>query len=201
MENFMERMISIFVLLTFTFNVFAQTGSIAALERHLNDFQYAMTVEWDQKDEAFREKATNIFLTNMEKVIKEEGITVKEVEALLEKKMGSKKSLEALKLKLSLAPLKNTTDIAHFIRENSNDLYMEGASWNGVGGTLAVIGVIGGFAAFVALMIWASGPGANCLRHTTEYYCYQRFDESGWLIREDCRDHEICAEYEVYEPR
>lgn len=43
------------LLLTFCFslNVMASTGTVQELERHLDEYQYALTVEWDQKDQSF----------------------------------------------------------------------------------------------------------------------------------------------------
>src|SRR5665648_142236 len=96
------RIISLFVAFCFSVNVMASTGTVQQLERYIDDYQFALSVEWDQKDQAFYETQTADFFTNLEKLIKEEGLTQQQIMALVETKVGNKKIIEALKLKLTL---------------------------------------------------------------------------------------------------
>lgn len=197
----MKNIISIILALTLTSSTFAQTGSLNQLGTIVDEFQYAMSVQWDQKDEAFAEASTKIFLTKAQAILAEKKLDPKELENFLEQRIGSKKTLEAMKLQIALNPNLTTSEFLELIRKNQSSFYSEGANWNGTGATLGLIGLIGGFVGLILLISWASGPGANCLRHEMQYYCYERFDLEGNMTRQDCRDHKVCAEYESYEPR
>lgn len=90
------------ILLSFliTFNVMA--SSVQSLESAMDDFHYTLTVDWDQKDQAFYNVKTDEFIVKMSKLIKENNISREEVLALAQKKMNNSKAYEALKLKMTL---------------------------------------------------------------------------------------------------
>ncbi len=198
----MKRYFSLFVLLCFSLNVSASTGTLQALERHVDEYQYALTVEWNQKDAHFREERTNRFISEAKAILEKEVVSSKALEELLVMKLGDHPLFEALKLKLALSPVRTSAELSVFLEENAKDFYQRGASWNGSAGpTLGLLAVIGGIALFIVLMNAADGPGANCLRHETQFYCKERYDREGNLTSQDCGNHQVCAEYEVYEPR
>lgn len=197
----MKKLVTFLLALAITSTSFAQTGSLQQLGAIVDEFQYAMTVQWDQKDEAFADATTKLFLTKAQGVLAEGKVDPKEMEAFLEQKIGSKKALEAMKLQIALNPNLTTQDFLDLVRKNQRNFYAEGANWNGSGGALLVAGIVGGFVGLVLLFNWALGPGANCLRHETQYYCYERFDLQDNMIEQDCGNHQVCAEYESYEPR
>lgn len=125
------KIISIFVAFCFTMNVFASTGSFQEIERAIDDYQFAMTVEWDQKDKEFQTAKTQAFAAKMGELFKS-GLAVQDVNFLLETRFKNSKALEALKLKVQV--LEKTTspeEIAKLIQEHSSELYSSGASWNG----------------------------------------------------------------------
>jgi hypothetical protein len=196
----MKKLISSIVATCFCLNVFAHTGTVSALEKHIDEFQYALTVEWDQQDEGFREAQTSILLAKLQQTATDGALSTAEIEALLAKRLGGNQALEALKLRLSLSPVQSTSEMMSFIQQHSQDFYQTGVSWNGSTG-FVVAGVLAGIAAFAALIIWASGPGAKCLRYEYQYYCLERFGLSNQLLTQDCRDHRVCAEYKAYESR
>lgn len=197
----MNKIITFFLALAITSTSFAQTGSLSQLGAIVDEFQYAMTVQWDQKDEAFADATTKLFLTKAQGVLSEAKLNSKEVENFLEQRIGSRKALEAMKLQIALNPNLTTLDFLELVKQNQKSFYAEGANWNGTGGTLLAIGIVGGFVGLVLLLMWAKGPGANCLRHEMQYYCYEEYDLDRNLVERDCRNHEVCAEYESYEPR
>jgi hypothetical protein len=140
------RFMSMILALTLSANVFA--GSVSELEKNLNDYHYALTVEWDQKDAAFYEAKSQEFFAQMTKLIKEEGLSQAEVIKLAETKMD-KAAVEALKLKFNLLS-KNASaqDLAKAIQDSSKNLYAQGANWRGevvipVAIGLVIAGLIG----------------------------------------------------------
>lgn len=169
------KFISIILLFCFVTNAFAATGTIRALEQQLDEYNYAMTVEWDQKDEAFAQKQNALF----EKAISElyqQGLSNEEVMAVLETRMKNRKVLDALKLKASLmSKTAGPAEMMEVLKDKS--LYGQGASWNGDVTIWIVGGVIVG--AIAILVAWSSWWDANhvCAKYdeaeecTSDYYC------------------------------
>jgi hypothetical protein len=149
----MKKMISIVLLLCLSVNVMAGTAGVQKLEKHLNEYQYAMTVEWDQKDQKFKDAKTKEFNASLEKVIREDGLSQLEVLSLLEKKLISHQALEAIRLKLAL--LGNTSSpeaLTKALESSTKDMYTQGASWNGEVVIPLAIGVI--VVAIIAYKWW-----------------------------------------------
>jgi hypothetical protein len=173
------------LLLTFcmTLNVFAASGTTGALERELDQYQYALTVDWDQKDQVVYEKETKAFFERLGSLVNEQGVSKAEILALAEKKMGSKVALEALKLKLSLVgELNSSAQIASVLRENSKDLYSQGASWSGNTDTV-LIGLA--IAALVGYLVWFNA-NYDCVAYDQRWECdthvyeYSSSTSCGW---------------------
>lgn len=123
MEILMKKMLSAILLLCLTANVFATSH----LEAVMDDFQYAMAVEWDQKDIKFQAAQTKKLIAGLEA----SGASTEELLALVEKKVPNKKMVEAIKLKLSLKNISSEQEIAQVVAESSKDFGVKGASWNG----------------------------------------------------------------------
>jgi len=156
------------LLLSFliTFNVMA--SSVSELERQIDDYQYSMTVEWDQKDQAFYNTRTDAFLKNLAKVIQEKSLTKEEVLALAEKKMNNSKTFEALKLKmLLLGKNVSSEELAQTLKDSAKDFYSTGASWNGDVVTYAVVGV---FVLMIGYAIWFHATH-ECVEWESVYSC------------------------------
>jgi len=152
-----------------SFNVLAASGTVQALEKHLDDYHYALSVEWDQKDQSFYQAKTKEFFTNLEKLIKEEGLSSEEMISLAEKKMNNKEAVEALKLRFSLLN-KNASveELTKIIKESTSDLYSQGASWNGsVILTTSIVLII---AAAVGYAIWWD-KNHVCVAYEEQYVC------------------------------
>ena len=147
----MKKLLSFLLVLCFSANVMA--GSSAGLERAMDDYQYALTVEWDQKDQKVYQAKTDAFFAEMAKLISQEGLSQAEVLAIAEKKMQNKAQLEALKLKLSLAgKASNSAELAKILQDSVKGMYAQGASWNG--DALLPIGIGLLVAAIVGYAIW-----------------------------------------------
>ena len=139
----MKRIVSLLLLLCLSLNSFAGTIGMQKLERELHEYHFAMTVEWDQKDQAFYDAKTKQFFSSMEKIIREEGISKAEVLTLVEKKLVSHKAIEALKLKLTLLSNVNSSEeLARSLQKHAKDMYSQGASWNGEFTFPVVLGII-----------------------------------------------------------
>lgn len=134
-------------------NVIAGTTGVQKLEKHLDNYQYAMTVEWDQKDQVFKAAKTKEFHAAMEKVIKEEGVSQLEIMSLLQRKVVSEKALNAIQLKLSLLGNASSPEaLARSLESSTQEMYSQGASWNGDVVVPLAIGVI--IVAVIAYKWW-----------------------------------------------
>lgn len=167
------RFVSLLVAFCFSLNVMASTGTVQELERHMDDYQYALSVEWDQKDQAFYDAQTKNFFEKMSKLVAA-GLTQDEVLKMVEAKTKNKVALEALKLKISLLS-KNATaeELAAIVKESSRDLYSEGASWNGEVVFSVVIGLV--VIGALAYSIWWSATH-ECVAYENQYVCTQQSD-------------------------
>jgi hypothetical protein len=183
------RLISALLCFCLTFNVMAASGTVQELERALDEYQYSLTVEWDQKDAAFMTEKTEAFYQTLS-VLMEKGLTENEVMDLVSKKSKNPKEVEALSLKLKLLTDKVTTseELAQVITENSKNFYSTGASWEGY----YVVGAVGALAlvAIIGYSIWfsanrtcvATAQGTQCgwvspyygAPQTSQYYsCWE----------------------------
>lgn len=167
------KIISWLLISCFTANVFASSG-IQTLERNIDDYQYALTVEWDQKDTKFYDAQTTAFFAKLGKQIAEDGITQADIEALVERKVANKNALAAIKLKLStLSNVKSSDELARVLKENASEFYVRGASWNGesmvpVIAGLLIVGVIG-------YAIWFNATH-ECVASEQRWVCHSHND-------------------------
>lgn len=164
------RIISLLVAFCFTFNVMASTGTVQELERVLDDYQYSLSVEWDQKDSEFYDVKTKEFFGKLERLIKEEGLTQDQMMSLIEKKANNPSVINALKLKLSLLDQGSSTDdLVALIKDSTKDLYSQGASWNGQVVYTVIAGLL--VAAIVGYSIWFD-VNHECVSYDTQYVCH-----------------------------
>lgn len=166
------RFVSLLVAFCFSLNVMASTGTIQELERNMDDYQYALSVEWDQQDQAFYDAKTNEFFAKMGKLISSEGLTQEEILNLVETKSKNKEAIAALKLKVSLLA-KNATaeELANIVKESSKDLYAKGAAWNGEVVFSVALGLV--LVGALVYSIWWSATH-ECVAYENQYVCTQQ---------------------------
>lgn len=165
------RIISLLVAFCFSLNVMASTGTIQELERHMDEYQYALSVEWDQQDQAFYDTQTKIFFAKMGELIQEGGLTQPEIMKMVETKSKNKDAIEALKLKLSvLSKGASPEELANIVKESAKDMYAEGASWNGEVVFSVALGIV--LVGVLAYSIWWSATH-ECVAYENQYVCYE----------------------------
>ena len=191
----MKKLLSLLLVLCFSTNVMA--GSTIGLERAMDEYQFALTVEWDQKDQKFYQAKTDAFFAEMAKLIAKDGLSQEEILSVASKKMSNKTQFEALKLKLSLvgkAP--SSSELASVLQSSVKDMYQSGASWNGD----AVLPVLGGLlvAALIGYTIWFHATH-ECVAFDQRYECdsYTECDSFGdyCYTEESCGYNSYCTEY------
>lgn len=161
----MKKIISLILLSCLSLNTLASTGTVDQMATAFDNYQFAMTVDWDQRDKIFFEAETEKFRQSMNSLISE-GLTTDEVLSFAEKKMGNKMELAKLQSVLSGAiGTKNPRDVIKHLMENSTEFYKTGASWDGSffqSETFLIIVGVG------IIILAASLPASN-------YSCYDSY--------------------------
>jgi uncharacterized membrane protein len=67
MLNKTIRFVSSTLMIIFSLNAFSSIGSLQELSNERDNYEYQMTVEWEQKDEVFFNEKTQFFLGNISK--------------------------------------------------------------------------------------------------------------------------------------
>jgi hypothetical protein len=163
------RIISLLIAFCFSLNVMASTGTVQELEKALDDYHYSLSVEWDQKDQAFYDSKTKEFFSKMESMIKNDGLTQEQVLTLVSKKVNNPKVVESLKLKAALmGKAASAEELAKMIKDSTDDMYAQGASWNGQVIVPVVIGLL--VVAAISYSIWW-GATHECVAYEQQYVC------------------------------
>lgn len=187
------KIISLLIALCFSLNVLASSNTIEAFDKALNDYQYTMNVEWDQKDENFLNAKTAQFGEEI-KTLMENGLSQTEILSYLETKIKNKEALEAVKLKISLLNRPMSQDeVLRTVTEATKDMYSRGASWNGSTffGTAIAVLLIYGLVASIHFELTH-----ECVRTELRYSCWDTGCYGQYTFcRTTCGYVDTCVEY------
>lgn len=192
------RLISALLCLCLTFNVMAASGTVGELEKALDEYQYALTVEWDQKDQAFMTAKTEAFFATMSELMNQ-GLSKEDILAVVAKKSKNVKEIEALKLRIELLAGKanSASELAQIMTANSKDLYATGASWEG-GAVLITVGIVAILGAAVAYSIWFD-KNHTCVAYAQGQQCGWVSPYQGAPVSQQyyqCWQTTYCSQYE-----
>ncbi len=146
------KMFSLLLSLLLSFNLFASTTDLGNL---IDEHQFFLTVEWDQKDQNILANKEKVFAEKFAQIARRENVTQEDILKLMEQRTLSPELVKRLRMRLSLLPLNPGPDaIKKFVEDARSDLYAKGASWNGdattVGIALALVIITVG-AAYLAI--------------------------------------------------
>jgi hypothetical protein len=195
------------LMLCLVSNAFAASASTADLSSVFNEYEYALTVEWDQKDKAMEQKITSEFFSKVDGLFKAKGLTAEAVEAFLVERIHDKSKLASIKAQVNLLSFKaeSTSELAQLLSQNASSMRLEGANWNGSTLTLQI-----------GALVLLAGLLAYSIYFNLNNYCSKKkeWTDCGWLDTQDCgydydgdyhcwdsgseyvcSDHESCEEY------
>jgi hypothetical protein len=114
-----------------------------SLDELIDQYEYQMTVEWDQEDSQFLQKTTQDFYEELSK-LSQNGLNEKDILDVLSSKSLGADRIEALKhaLKPLTSKANKSEELAKIISEYSKDVYQNGASWNGSIIVMAGVGIV-----------------------------------------------------------
>ncbi len=166
------------LILTFciSFNVLATEPVIDELESLIDDYNYALTVEWDQKDAKFAAQKTTQFYSELERLLTNGELSKDQLDSLLASKVSDQRKLQSLKERAALLPSFSTSqELGNYLATNKAEFYASGASWNGTA-TVFYGGLALFFLSFIAYTTW----------YNSNYECVE------WELR----THNVCVRYE-----
>lgn len=204
------KILSWLILFCFISNAFAATGTIKELETALNDYEYSMVVEWDQKDKAQAEAISKTFFDKMDQLFNEQNLSNDEIIKYLETRVKDPAKLQAMKLEINGITKRadSKRELAKILSENIKNTQMQGASWNG---TTTYVLAIGGLLAIAALIAYQVVFNLNhyCAqeRQSEDCYevqnteCYYDYEDDyvcydTWGTHTECSDTTSCLRWE-----
>ena len=120
------KLLSWLLILCFTTQAFAGTVR-EDLTNALNDYEYNMIVEWDQKDKAKAEAFNDQFSKTVAKLT-DRGLTKDDLLSVVEGRV-TKERFQAIQMKATL--LKDTRSVSDLLQSELSEMGLRGASWNG----------------------------------------------------------------------
>lgn len=124
------KKLSWFIVSSLLLQSFAWAGPKESLKSILDEYQYAVTVEWDQKDKAQLDAYKTQFNAELNKLIVEENLSVKDVSDFIQENSQAlnldEQSLELLKDHNGQLNLARTQEL---LEQNSTQIYSQGSSW------------------------------------------------------------------------
>lgn len=135
----LKTFLAVLLSLSFSFSTHASTGLQAAY----NEFHYAFTVEWDQKDEAFFNKQQAILKSKLQ-TLKANGLTNAEIISFLESQIPDQKIAHEIGELMSVVMMSKMSpeEASEFIVNELSKSHQTGASWNAIGYVLGGVGVV-----------------------------------------------------------
>jgi hypothetical protein len=178
------KIIISFMLVLFTFNTYAISPFAQEFKQAIDEFQFGLTVEWDQKDLSVRNEITKELLGKIRE-LRAKGMTSKEFQDVLKSK-GQNPPMPVSYVK--------DVELVNEAFKNSKS-YARGASWNGeavltTSFILATAAVL--FFIFKAVVNQIKDPGENSVckdyaqTETCSESCYDTYDNQGTFFRQEC---------------
>lgn len=98
----------------------------------LNNYEYSMVVEWDQKDKEKAEAFSKQFIAEVQKLI-DRGLKKEELLSVVESRVTSPERLATIKMKAALLKdsVTDAQGVANLLQSELTELGQRGASWNG----------------------------------------------------------------------
>jgi hypothetical protein len=149
LKNLMALALSFFIL-----SAHANIGTQGSLKMAFDELNYALTVEWDQKDKDFYQKEVNSFNKKINQ-LRSEGMTNQEFLDFMISNIQDEVAANDLKQFYALASAQKLSqiEIESMSRELINRHYARGADWIGTVmliGAGAIVLIVG----ITALVVW-----------------------------------------------
>ena len=162
----MRKLFASLLVLLISFETSASTLKNMALSNAIDEFTYALTVEWDQKDQVQYQNLQNQFKKEISDIVMKEGLTGEQVMLAIKGSMPDPKVAQEIEAKLKMVPDSEKINfLQQLISEQNNHLYKKGASWNGQG--IMAVGILVGALALITVLalVSAGGGKGDCVNY------------------------------------
>lgn len=182
------------------------------LQTAMNDYEYQMVVEWDQKNTAQAEAFTKAFTARINELYAQ-GLSDAELMKYVESRVKDPKKLAAIRAQAALGAKNGNSaeNIVKVLQGSMDSFGNQGASWTG---GAAYAAVIVGFLAITALIIWqlvwgqthrcavgytseVCGYESVCDGYSYDYETGTEYCSSSHDVY-SCDDVEYCDKWEKY---
>ncbi len=184
----LKRILS-FSLCLFTFSTFAVAPNAADLKKAMDEFNYSIAVEWDQKDLAFvSKKRDELFQTFT--TLKKQGLSSADILSFATSnltKTENKTKIQELETQYNIGLL-NDADLADQVANVFKADAAKGASWNGDAVALAAMSVFAvGILAFMVASIVTANKNPDTAPQTG-FYCHEKTCQWDFVGQYSCSE-------------
>lgn len=167
------------------FSAFAVTPNQIALKQAFDEFHYALSVDWDQKDQAFFQAKSEDFNQSLTNLMKQ-GLTKEDLIGFAKSEIKDAKQADEIVARLNRLNVATMTekDLSKTVLDMRSSLYSNGASWQGAGdGILIGLGVV----ALLGFAVWF-GLNYHCARYNScgSIDCYSGYYVSSCSCNTTC---------------
>lgn len=166
-------------------SAFANTNQ--GLKAAFDELNFALTVEWDQKDKAFYDAQMKKFTATL----KASGLSSSELIAFVKSEVKDQKVAKDMETAFTMIQIQkmSPSEAANYMTETMKRSYSKGASWNGDAVLYIGIGVLLVVVALAVAAGGASGGGGGGYYcedvYVCDTYCYNDW-YWGYVCEDDC---------------
>lgn len=127
-----KKMISLSLLFSL-FVSSAQANTLTGLKSAVDEFQYSLNVEWDQKDKSVYKKEADKFLAQIE-ILRAQGLTTQQFTQFMLSEVKDAKLAKELETALMMVEIQDlsSSEASNLVFQTVNQHYSKGSSWNGM---------------------------------------------------------------------
>lgn len=167
----MFRKMFAFVIALSLFSVTAQASTQNGLKAALDELNYSLNVEWDQKDQTFYKAKVEAFSKTVAE-LQAQGLSNADVLALVKAESKDANFAKEMETALGLVSLSKMapTEASNFMKDAMSKSSSQGANWSG-GASTALLGV--GILLVIVAVIAGGGAvssGGSCDYICSDYY-------------------------------
>ncbi len=176
-----------FMMVVAIFTVQAQAASQNGLKAAFDEMNYALTVEWDQKDQSFYEAQIKNFISVV-RGFQKAGMTNSQMIDFAKSEIKDAKVAKDLETAFSMITINkmSSEEASEYMISSMKRAYSNGASWNG---DVVII-----FAVAIAIIAVAAVLSSSSNPTMTGPICYEECVRYDWFAPHEGSDY-ICTTY------
>lgn len=166
-----KKMITLLMVMTI-FTVHANAASQNSLKAAFDEMNYALTVEWDQKDKEFYTEQMKKFKATLNE-LQAKGLTNAQLVEFVKSEVKDKSIARDIETAFSMITINkmNQEDASRYMVDTMKKSYSSGASWGGE----AIMYLAVGLLIVGAAVALSSSGGSSSSSSGGSYYCHDYY--------------------------